>query len=111
TDDLMAQAKFWSEALGCPLPEDLDASSPFIQLQTRPGDVQVTLQRVSHSPRAHLDIETDCIPAEIARLEGLGALVVARHDAWVVMQAPSGHRFCVGSPFRAGFAQAANRWD
>ena len=110
TEDLLAQATFWSAALGCPLPETIDSQSPFIQLQTRPGDVQVIVQRVSHEPRAHLDVETDSIPAEVSRLEKLGAAIVARHDGWVVMQAPSGHRFCVGSPYRGGFEQAANSW-
>ncbi|MDF2075889.1 hypothetical protein P2Q70_15025 [Pseudomonas mendocina] len=45
-----------------------------------------------------------------SRLERLGATVVIRKEAWVVMQAPSGHRFCVGSPYRTGFDEHANRW-
>ena len=110
TDDLLSEASFWSAALGCPLPKDLDAAGLFIQLETRPGDVQVIIQRVSHEPRAHLDIETDSITAEVARLEKLGAAIVSRKEGWMVMQAPSGHRFCVGSPYRAGFGQEANRW-
>lgn len=110
TDDLLSAAQFWSSALGCPLPDDLDASSGFIKLVTPPGDLQVIVQRVSHQSRAHLDIETDSIESEIARLERLGAAVVAHKDGWVVMQAPSGHRFCVGSPYRDGFDQSANTW-
>ncbi len=110
TDDLLAEARFWSIALGYPLPPQPDAESRFIQLVTPPGDVQVIIQRVRHEPRAHLDIETDAIEAEVSRLETVGAAVVARHDAWVVMQAPSGHRFCVGSPYREGFEQGANAW-
>jgi len=110
TEDLLSEARFWSAALGCPLPKDVDASGPFIQLETRPGDVQIIIQRVSHEPRAHLDIETDAIMAEVARLERLGATIVSRKEGWMVMQAPSGHRFCVGSPYRAGFGQEANRW-
>lgn len=110
-DDLLSEARFWSAALGYPLPQDLDAASGFIQLVTRPGDVQVILQRVRHEARAHLDIETDSIGSEVARLERLGAAVVSRHDGWVVMQAPTGHRFCVGSPYRGGFDQGANTWE
>ena len=64
-----------------------------------------------NAARAHLDIETDSIESEVARLEHLGATVVSRNDGWVVMQAPSGHRFCVGGPYRGGFEQGANTWQ
>jgi hypothetical protein len=111
TDDLLPQARFWSGVLGYPLPEDPDATGRFIQLVTPPGEVQVILQKVRHEARAHLDIETDSITSEVARLERLGAKLVSRNDGWVVMQAPSGHRFCVGSPYRDGFEQGANTWQ
>lgn len=111
TENLLLEAQFWSSALGYPLPQDLDATSRFIQLVTPPGDVQVIIQRVSHEARAHLDIETDSIDLEVARLERLGAEIVSHNDGWVVMQAPSGHRFCVGSPYRNGFDQGANTWE
>ncbi len=111
TDDLLSAAGFWSAALGYPLPEDIDASSGFIKLVTPPGDMQVIIQRVNHPSRAHLDIETDSIDSEIARLERIGAAVVSRKEGWVVMEAPSGHRFCVGSPYRGGFDEGANTWD
>jgi hypothetical protein len=108
TDDLLSEAEFWSAALGYPLPQDPDAASNFIQLVTPAGDVQIIIQRVRHEARAHLDIETDSIDSEVARLERLGATVVSRNNGWVVMQAPTGHRFCVGSPYRGGFDQGAN---
>ena len=111
TEDLLEQAQFWSAALGYPLPQDVDAAGKFLQLVTPPGEVQVILQRVGHEPRAHLDIETDAIASEVARLERLGAAIVSREERWVVMQAPSGHRFCVGSPYRDGFDQGANTWE
>jgi hypothetical protein len=109
--DLLSVAQFWSAALGYPLPLDWDATSNFIQLVTPPGDVRVIVQRVHHEPRAHLDIETDSIAAEVARLGQHGATIVSCNDGWVVMQAPSGHRFCVGSPYRGGFDQGANTWQ
>jgi hypothetical protein len=111
TDDLPSEAQFWSAALGYPLPEDPDSTGRFIQLVTPPGEVQVIIQKVRHEPRAHLDIETDSIDSEVARLERLGATIVSRKDGWIVMQAPSGHRFCVGSPYRSGFDQRANTWQ
>lgn len=111
TDDLLSEARFWSEALGYPLPRDLDPISNYIQLVTPPGDVQVIIQQVDHEARAHLDIETDSIESEVARLEKLGATIASRKDEWVVMQAPSGHRFCVGAPYRGGFDQGAHEWS
>ena len=111
TDDLLSEAQFWSAALGYPLPQDPDATGRFIQLVTPANDVQVIIQRVRHKARAHVDIETDSIDSEVARLEQLGAAVVSRQNGWVVMQAPTGHRFCVGSPYRGGFDQGANIWE
>jgi hypothetical protein len=59
----------------------------------------------------HLDIETDDIPAEVARLEKLGATVDKRLERWVVMRAPSGQRFCVVRVQRDGFSEDANSWS
>jgi hypothetical protein len=58
----------------------------------------------------HLDIETDDIEAEVARLEKLGARRIEKVRSWWVMQAPSGQRFCVVRPQRADFAAEANTW-
>ena len=41
----------------------------------------------------------------------LGAKVVNRLDRWVVMQAPTGQRFCVVRVQRPGFPKNANSWD
>ena len=69
------------------------------------------IQRVAHESRVHLDIETDDIEAEVARLEKLGANVAKRLERWVVMQAPTGQRFCVVRVQRPGFPKNANRWE
>lgn len=71
----------------------------------------MTIQRVRHEARAYLDIETDSIESEISRLAQLGATLVSRKEKWVIMQAPSGHRFCVGRPYRGEFEQQANTWQ
>jgi hypothetical protein len=80
-------------------------------LETPPGELSVQLQRVEHESRVHLDIETDDIAAEVARLEKLGAKVDTRKERWVVMQAPTGQRFCVVRVQRAGWPQGANVWE
>ena len=41
----------------------------------------------------------------------LGATVVDRLERWVVMEAPTGQRFCVVRVQRPGFPKNANRWD
>ena len=65
---------------------------------------------MDHEPRVHLDIETDDLDAEVARLEALGAQRVSFVRRWWVMQAPTGHRFCVvrQQPGKTGIVQ--NRW-
>jgi hypothetical protein len=74
------------------------------------GEVDVQIQRVEHESRVHLDIETDDIPAEVARLEKLGAVVDKRLERWVVMRAPSGQRFCVVRVQRDGWPKGATEW-
>jgi len=112
TDDLDEAAKFWSQALG--LNADLDPGSDeakYRRLETRPDDLVMEVQKVDHESRVHLDIETDDIEAEVSRLEGLGALRVKIFDRWVVMEAPTGQRFCVVKPQRANFESTANTWE
>jgi hypothetical protein len=41
----------------------------------------------------------------------LGASIVERLERWVVMEAPSKHRFCVIGPTRPDFAENANIWE
>ena len=110
--DVDAAGGFWAEALGRPV--DLNHPSSrgsYRMLQTPPDEPIVQIQRVDHESRAHMDIESDDIPAEVARLEKLGAKVVKRLERWVVMQAPTGQRFCVVRVQRPGFAKNANLWD
>ncbi len=110
--DVDAAAKFWADALGFPV--DLGHAGSrgnYRQLETPAGEPMVQIQRVDHESRAHLDIETDDIAAEVARLEKLGATVYKRLERWTVMQAPTGQCFCVVRVQRPFFSQHANRWD
>lgn len=112
TDDLATAANFWSQALGLGIrrSEDPDETN-YIALETSPGAPYMEVQRVDHPSRVHLDIETDNIEAEVARLEALGAKRVATVRSWVVMEAPTGQRFCVINAGGANFAAEANRWE
>ena len=111
TDDLEASARFWAGALGAPAetrPESDDG--PYIALEVAQGEPYVEVQQVDHPSRVHIDIEADDVPAEVRRLEGLGAKKIAAIKDWVVMEAPTGQRFCVVPVVRAGFDENANTW-
>lgn len=109
--DLDGAAQFWSQALGLESePEGDPAEAAYVILKTRPEDVHIEVQKVDHPSRVHLDIETDDIEAEVARLEALGAKRIADIRRWVVMEAPTGQRFCVVKPVRANFDRDANTW-
>ena len=113
TDDLSQAATFWSHALGKPIASlDQDGDGKYAELATAEDEPIILLQRVEHESRLHLDIETDNLDAEVERLEKLGAKRVAFvRDRWWVMEAPSGHRFCVVRPQRKTFGPHLNRWD
>jgi hypothetical protein len=72
--------------------------------------VFVLVQRVEHAARVHLDIQTDDLDAEVARLEKLGAKREKFLKRWWVMQAPTGHRFCVVRQQPAKERVALNTW-
>ena len=110
--DVDQAASFWAGALGRPVDNHhAGTRGNYRQLETPPDEIAVQIQRVDHESRAHIDIETDDIAAEVARLEKLGATVFKTLDRWVVMQAPTGQRFCVVRVQRPGFPKNANRWD
>jgi len=109
TDDLSAAATFWAEALGGKATIDPDGT--YAEIADQGDRLRVLLQAVDHDSRVHLDIETDDIEAEVARLGRAGAKIVARIKGWVVMEAPTGHRFCVVAPQTEAFPAAARSWD
>lgn len=112
TDDVDAAAAFWSAALGLQRRNNSDAAEKnYVSLNTRPDDYHIEVQKVDHPSRVHLDIECDDIEAEVRRLEALGARRIGPVKRWVVMEAPSGQRFCVVPPQRANFKETANNWD
>ena len=111
-DDLDVAAEFWSNALGYRRKPSTDpADENYELLETRPQQLHIELQSVRHASRVHIDIETDDIESEVCRLEKLGAKRVKQVKSWWVMEAPTGHRFCVVRPQRSDFADSANQWD
>ena len=111
TPDIDQAAHFWANALGRAVDRDHPGTrGNYCMLATPPDEPIVQLQLVQHESRVHMDIETDDIAAEVARLEALGAAVVSRLERWVVMQAPTGQRFCVVRVQRPGFPKSATEW-
>ncbi len=109
TKDLEVAAAFWSKAFGRDTKPD--SSINYIPLGMKDDEPLCEVQLVPHESRVHLDIETDDIDAEVKRLTALGATEVERIRTWVVMQAPTGQRFCVVRPQSKGFPGNANRWE
>lgn len=109
-DDFDAAAQFWSRALGRELkPSDPDSPN-YRALEAGDQEPILLLQKVEHHSRVHLDIESDDVEAEVARLEALGARRVAKVHTWWVMEAPTGHRFCVVRPQRGPLGDDASHW-
>jgi predicted enzyme related to lactoylglutathione lyase len=103
---------FWSGAVG----EELAQGSRYPEYHgaaLRGQDLGLLVQRLGDGPgRVHLDIHTDDVDAEIARLEKLGAQRVQQVHAWWILRDPAGLLFCV-VPEPEGSLNDGNarRWD
>jgi len=107
-EDLDAAAQFWAAALGRPTKRR--HGTKYIGFEDRANQPQAFVQRVTHPSRVHLDIETDDVEAEVARLESLGARRLEKVEDWWILEAPTGHRFCVVPPSRGELGPDANTW-
>jgi hypothetical protein len=88
------EVTFWSGVLGRQ-PDEVGDHPEFRDFgQPVPG-FRFLLQRADDAPRAHFDIETDDVEAEVGRLEALGAERVQQVHTWWVMRDPAGLPFCV----------------
>lgn len=112
TEDLDRAAEFWSQALGYAIRPTTELEDEhYVPLATEPNEVHIEVQQVDHPSRVHIDIEADDIEAEVRRLEKLGAKRLKQIRTWWVMEAPTGHRFCVVRPQRSNFETEANVWE
>jgi predicted enzyme related to lactoylglutathione lyase len=111
TSDLESAAHFWANALGMPVRElPPDEAALYKGLEDAHHGLDIEVQIVNHPSRVHLDIETDDIEAEVGRLEKLGAKRIQGIHTWVVMEAPTGQRFCVVRAESKSFAERATAW-
>ncbi|NVI90978.1 VOC family protein [Actinomadura sp. BRA 177] len=106
-----AAADFWSAALGAqvyPAPGE----EQFTVLAGAVSGLFTVVQAVDDAPRYHLDIETDDLAAEVARLTALGAEPVSSWQEAHTLRAPGGHLLCVVPVHSAPetFAESARTW-
>lgn len=110
-EDSFEQAlAFWPQALGLPPPRRPAADQRYVTLGEIPGPLFVRLQKVQQDPGYHLDIETEDMRQETARLEAAGARRKYKICRWWVMEDPSGNAFCVIRPESEDFPKLARRW-
>jgi predicted enzyme related to lactoylglutathione lyase len=102
--------RFWGGVQGVePVPEEGDDDYASLG---RVGSVKLEGQRLGEGqPRVHLDIETDDVAAEVARVVDLGATVIQERERFTVLQDPGGLIFCV-VPVQTGadFDREATTW-
>ena len=95
--DPLVVGRFWAAALG----QQLEVHDDGDTAVTGPNFLQLWIDAVPEPKvvknRVHLDLSTDDVEAEVARLVALGAAVAAAQpdDGLVVMHDPEGNEFCV----------------
>jgi Glyoxalase-like domain len=104
TASFAAVRDFWAAAL---LTEarQVERYPEFTALEDPASLSVVGLQDIgADRARFHVDLETDDVEAEVARLIGLGAEEVSRGRTWVVLRDPAGLLLCVVPYESADFA-------
>ena len=99
-----AARRFWSRALAA-TPRVVGDGGEFTTLDDPAALPHVAVQDVgTAAARYHLDLESDDVEAEVARLLRLGATEVSRRDGLVVVADPAGLLICVLPPESEEFA-------
>ncbi|MER7544891.1 VOC family protein [Actinomadura sp.] len=107
-----AEADFWSAALGAE-PYPAPGEEQFTVLVGAAENLFTVVQAVDDGgPRYHVDIETDDVEAEAARLTALGAEPVSSWKEARTLRTPGGHLLCVVPVHSAPetFAASARTW-
>jgi len=112
-EDWEAALAFWAGVQGV-TPTGEDEGMPEYRSLGTIGSVALESQRTGAGtpPRVHLDIETDDVGAEVARVLALGASVLEERSGYTILRDPAGLVFCV-VPVQTGadFEREALTWD
>src|SRR5690349_3196010 len=97
--DALRLATFWAAVFGSDVDEESTSDKAFVEAAGW-GGPSIWFSRVPEGKtaknRIHLDLRAPGpTEDEVARLSGLGAVVLARHDGLTVMADPEGNEFCV----------------
>jgi hypothetical protein len=103
-------AAFWSGALGVPA-NPVPGEEQFTSLPGALPGLTLAVQSVDAEARYHVDLETDDVDAETARLVALGAVEIDRWLGCRILRAPGGHLLCVIPLHSDDFADHATTWD
>ena len=118
--DLDQGVAFWSAALHAteePLPEQ--SRHIYRRLRLPDSQIRILLQKTGDEKTSkehmHLDLESDDVEAEVARLETLGATrwdhqAERGFDFWVLRD-PWGNEFCVLEPEFPGLLRRQEPWN
>jgi predicted enzyme related to lactoylglutathione lyase len=99
TSDLSGGTAFWQAVTGYKIASS-DESTTYLADPDNSG-VGLSLQLVPEprvgKNRLHLDLFTDDLAGEVARIRGLGASELQRFDdgGWVVLSDTDGNQFCI----------------
>lgn len=101
TNDLAGSTAFWTAVAGYKV-DAQDETYAFLVDPEGTGPalcINVVPEKREGKNRLHLDLHTDDLLGEAARVEGLGAERLARHGegaaGWVVFADNDGNQFCV----------------
>jgi predicted enzyme related to lactoylglutathione lyase len=102
---------FWQAAVGQPLAQYERSEYHGAELDRQ--DLGLLIQRLDEGQgRVHVDIHTDDLDAELARLEALGAQRVRQVGFWWLLRDPAGLIFCVVPEPPGSLSDSnAQRWD
>jgi predicted enzyme related to lactoylglutathione lyase len=105
--DLERSARFWAAALGYADQGDAGGKYRTVLPEDGPG-VEILLQRTDDTKqgknRVHLDLRTEDLEAEVARVLALGAARLTKEPVeengwtWHILADPDGNEFCVLRP-------------
>jgi Glyoxalase-like domain len=95
-----AEVEFWPRATGWPLHPSRSLEFAGKCYPPDNGPLHLLLQRLGSDDgatrtRAHIDLASDEVLAEVDRLLDIGATLIGPGDGWVALRDPDGTPFCV----------------